>query len=169
MIKLFTKFKKFSLREINRKVAVNATLIFGTMGAVYLFFMWSLLPIIFPDIQVVVLYISSCVIQLVALPLIMVGSSILSEKAEQRAQDDHIRLIAAFNELKDLQIHADEQRTHMIDAIGQLTELQHHADEERKSLLEINNNELKELLALKELHKDIHKLLKGTTTKKVKK
>lgn len=174
------KLKLSIIKELNRRVAVRVTLLFGTMGAVYSFLCWSILPLIFPDTQAIVFYVSGGVIQLVALPLIMVGSNILSEKAEIRAEQDHKMIMEQFEiakhmreeadkqrgrviellaEIQALQNEAMNQRLRLLDTVGRLIKLQEHADQERETLAKINQSEYDELLAIKEMHQDIHELL----------
>jgi len=93
------------ISKINDFVAARATLLMSTMWCVYVFFVWSLLPLVFPHLQAVVFYVSGGVIQLVALPLIMVGQNVLSRKSEERAQQDHETLMAEFAEMR--QMHSD--------------------------------------------------------------
>jgi hypothetical protein len=88
------------IQKINEFVAARATLLMSTMWCVYVFLIWSLLPLAFPHLQAVVFYVSGGVIQLVALPLIMVGQDVLSRKSETRAQEDHDTIMAAFEEIK---------------------------------------------------------------------
>jgi len=92
-------------RKFNSAVAVKATLAIGTMWCVYAFALLVLIPVIVPSTQMVIMYISSSFLQLVFLPLIMVGQAVLSEKSEKRAQEDHETLLKEFRELK--QIHSD--------------------------------------------------------------
>jgi hypothetical protein len=77
--------------NLNEKIAYRATKIFGSMGTFWLFTVWAFLPLlpILKDYKETILYISSGFIQLVALPLIMVGQEILGRSSENRAQQDH--------------------------------------------------------------------------------
>lgn len=77
-----------SLTRFNAALARRATLLFGTMGAFYLLTVYSLLPLIDPRHQVTYLLWSNA-IQLVALPLLMVGTNLLGRDSEARAQETH--------------------------------------------------------------------------------
>lgn len=97
------------LREINNKVALKVTLVMGSMWCAYTFFMMSMIPLINPGLQTIVFYVSGAVIQLVALPLIMVGQRLLNEGSEKRAEDDHTIILKEFEILKNLhQDHAED-------------------------------------------------------------
>ena len=93
------------IKKANEKIALHSTLLVGSMGCVYLFLIWSLHPTVFPKLQGLVFYVSGGIIQLVLLPLIMVGSAVLGEKSERRAEQDHRTLMAEFKEMKEM--HAD--------------------------------------------------------------
>ncbi|MET8627923.1 hypothetical protein ABZW30_29990 [Kitasatospora sp. NPDC004669] len=80
------------MTRINERVAVAATRGFGTMWACYALIVFSLLPLILPDQQAQLLYWSNCV-QLVALPLLMVGQQVLGRAAERRANETHDAVI----------------------------------------------------------------------------
>ena len=51
----------------------------STMTCVFAFLVWSLIPLLFPRATEFVAYISADIIQLVALPLIMVGQKLASD------------------------------------------------------------------------------------------
>ena len=99
------KFAKEQADKINNCVALRVTLAVGTMWTAYLFAILVLIPLIFPTTQLVVMYISSSFLQLILLPLIMVGTNVTGAKAEARAEEDHLKLIAEFEEIK--QMHAE--------------------------------------------------------------
>ena len=72
------------------------------MLCVYVFTFWSLLPLYDKALEPIVFYVSGGILQLVLLPLIMVGSNILSRAAEERAAQDHETLMKEFAELKEI-------------------------------------------------------------------
>lgn len=86
--------------RFNDRLAVRMTIIFGSIWCVYAFFLFSLIPILKPDWQGPLLYISNC-IQLVALPALMVGSAILARGSDQRAAEDHAALIEILNDVRE--------------------------------------------------------------------
>src|SRR5271170_5809000 len=89
------------IKFLNNKIAVISTISMSTMWCVYLSILLSCIPLMFHQSQDTVLYISNC-IQLVALPLIMVGQAIIGKTAENRAKQDHEILLEQFEELKTL-------------------------------------------------------------------
>lgn len=76
------------MNRINEWLAVRGTGLFGTMWACYVLLTYGLLPTIFPGDQIELLYWSN-VVQLVALPLIMVGQKIQGREAEIRDNETH--------------------------------------------------------------------------------
>ena len=76
--------------SFNDKVALVATRVFGSMPTFYVFIVWALLPALpwFRHFEGIILYISAGFVQLVALPLISVGTNLLGRHAEARAEAD---------------------------------------------------------------------------------
>ena len=114
---------KQTINNINEKIAVKATLIFGSMWATYLFFCYGFLPILFPQNMDKFLYWSNTV-QLWSLPLLMVGQNVLSRVSEKRAQSDHEMIIAEFAEIKEMMslLQEENQEIHML--INSISDLQ---------------------------------------------
>lgn len=96
-------FKRL-VQKMNDWVAVKATLSMGTMWCVYAFTLLALAPTAWPASSVFIQYVSSAVIQLVALPLIMVGQSVMNRSSERRAKQDHETLLKILHELR---VHAE--------------------------------------------------------------
>ncbi|MEY9944878.1 hypothetical protein [Kitasatospora sp. GAS1066B] len=81
------------MSRINDLVAARATRAFGSMPATYALAGYCLLPLAVPGARDQLLYWSNAV-QLVALPLLMVGQAVLSRAAEARATETHDAVIA---------------------------------------------------------------------------
>lgn len=69
---------------LNDLLASKATIAFSSMWAFYVFVLYGLLPLAFPNDQNNLLYWSN-VVQLVALPLLAVGQRVLSAKHDAQA------------------------------------------------------------------------------------
>lgn len=93
--------------RFNAWLAASATQRIGTMWCCYVLTTFCLLPVLFPQQRELLLYVSNCM-QLVFLPLIMVGNSVLSRSSEQRAAQDHEAIMAALAELKKIDGELDE-------------------------------------------------------------
>jgi hypothetical protein len=68
---------------VNETLARRGTLAFGSMWCFYLFVVYGLLPLVFPHAQITLLYWSN-VIQMAALPLLMVGAVVLGRAGDER-------------------------------------------------------------------------------------
>lgn len=77
---------------MSERLAVWITDRVGTMSCAYIFLAWSLLPLLVPSTEAVVAYVSQSVVQLVLLPLIMVGQGVMSRASDARAADTHRRI-----------------------------------------------------------------------------
>lgn len=87
----------------NEKIAIEATKIFGSMGTFWIFCVWAFLPLIpaLEQYKEYILYISSGLIQLAALPLLMVGQQITGKEAESRDIEDHYMILNQFQRMED--------------------------------------------------------------------
>lgn len=107
---------------MNRFVALNeriATVVAdnaATMACAYLFFAWSMLPLAWAETQAFVFYVSGGILQLVLLPIIMVGGkvserAIRAQAAADRAQaaEDHRMLVTEVEALRHLMQEEDEE------------------------------------------------------------
>jgi hypothetical protein len=95
---------KYWISEFNKAVAIKSVVIMSTMACVFAFLIWSLLPLFFPNITDIVAYISADIIQLVALPLIMVGQKIAADNsAENHAllADRHDAIAETHDDIKE--------------------------------------------------------------------
>ncbi|MBB2197466.1 hypothetical protein HLH44_08340 [Gluconacetobacter sp. 1c LMG 22058] len=84
----------------NDRLAVKMTVMFGSIWCVYMFTVFSLLPLVNASWQGPLLYISNC-IQLVALPALMVGNAVIARGTDQRAIEDHTALMEILNDVRE--------------------------------------------------------------------
>ena len=94
-----------SFKKFNERFAKNSVVALSTIWAVYIFTIWSILPLVLPQYETFILYVSSGVLQLVLLPLIMLGTKIAEKSSEARANQDHKTILASFKELKEIMEH----------------------------------------------------------------
>lgn len=90
----------YYLKKFNDTIALKLIMTISTIWCVYLFLIWSLLPIFIPITRDVVFYISGGVLQLVLLPGIMVGQNILGKHTEIRAEKDHKALMEILSDIR---------------------------------------------------------------------
>ena len=109
------------IKRINDTVAANVTLAMGTMWCVYLFLVWSLLPLVITGSQNIVFYVSSGVLQLVCLPMIIVSQHVLSRARAVRAAQDHAAVMTLLAEIRTLQ--AETASIELVDMdLGDITQ-----------------------------------------------
>lgn len=93
MIKVFHDFNDWLARH-----TVSAM---SSMICVYIFVAWSLLPSVDSRWEQLVFYVSGGVIQLVALPLIMVGQKLEARENDRRSKQDHEMLTKIYEHLEE--------------------------------------------------------------------
>lgn len=94
------------MKRINDWIGYQTTNGVGTMWTAYLFFLWALLPLVLPQAQNVVQYVSQSVIQLVLLPIIIVGQNVAAQITEKRDIETHDSVMKEFDEIK--QMHLEQ-------------------------------------------------------------
>jgi hypothetical protein len=99
--------------RLNAKIGLRITIIVGTMWAAYLFTLLAFvsLPstIKAHSATVLVLWLSSEFLQLVLLPIIIVGQNIQATAADARAQATYNDAVAVLEEAKQIQAHLEAQ------------------------------------------------------------
>ena len=88
-------------QRINDRIAISITNVVGTMWCAYAFSVMVMIPLYYPAALNIVQFVSSAFLQLVLLPLIMVGQNVLSRASESRAKKDHKMLIDEHRLLKE--------------------------------------------------------------------
>ena len=94
--------------RLNSKVGLRVTLIVGTMWCAYLFSVIALvaLPSAFHQgVYYVVVWLSSSFLQLVLLPIIIVGQNIQAAAADRRAEETYKDAEAVLKEAEEIQRH----------------------------------------------------------------
>jgi hypothetical protein len=93
--------------RLNAKVGLRITLIVGTMWAAYVFaaIAFISLPDNIHSTQLLILWISSSFLQLVLLPVIIVGQNIQAKAADERAEATYNDAAAVLEEAKQIQAH----------------------------------------------------------------
>ena len=87
-------------KRANEHLALKITVAVSTMTCFYIFLCWSMLPVFAPQMQNLVFYISGGILQLVFLPLIMVGQSVQSRTTEKRAIQDHTAVMEIVTHIR---------------------------------------------------------------------
>jgi uncharacterized membrane protein len=106
------------------KIALFITGKIGTMGFFYLCVILATIPIFFRPAMPVVQYISSGFLQLVLLPLILIGQNLQGRHAELRAENDYKTNIKAEKEIEAILLHLEKQDEMMLDILRRLDKVE---------------------------------------------
>jgi hypothetical protein len=112
--------------RINEILATRITIIVGTMWAFYAFAIFGLTPLIWPAYETQILYWSNF-LQLIFLPVITVGTAILSRRSEARAAADHETIREGFAILQDTHAELGKSLTEIALNVEELLRLSKRA------------------------------------------
>jgi len=91
------------------RIALGATNIVGTMGFFFACAIMVTIPLLFRSAMPVIQYVSSGYLQLILLPLIMVGQNLQSKHSEARSENDYQVNMKAEREIEVLYKHLEYQ------------------------------------------------------------
>jgi hypothetical protein len=111
--------------RFNARLGLVITVIVGTMWCAYVFACIALISL--PDnihsTQDLILWISSSFLQLVLLPIIIVGQNIQAKASDQRAVDTFKDAEAILHEAEHIQLHLDAQDQKIMLLVKELEKL----------------------------------------------
>ena len=87
------------ITKLNDSIAIRSNQIFATMGFFWFCLIFSLIPLKWPVTMPFVQYASSGVLQLIALPLIGVGTILAARSSDALAKEQHDAVIETVNNL----------------------------------------------------------------------
>ena len=105
-------------------MAIIITRMVASMACVWIFTIWSLLPLVWHASEPIVLYVSSGLLQLILLPMIMVGTQLLGKSQERRSVADHSALIEINKEMDQLIESCKKHEDNMIILLAKLEHLE---------------------------------------------
>lgn len=114
------------LSRVNASIAVNVTVIVGSMWCAYLFILLTLPAIpgaIAGGALGIVTWTAQTFIQLVLLPIIIVGQNVQAKAADQRAADTYADAEAILHEAMQIQQHLATQDAVLTQTIAHLEQL----------------------------------------------
>ncbi len=114
------------LVRFNALFGLKITLVVGTMWAAYLFTILALFALpsaITQGTYFVVVWLSSSFLQLVLLPIIIVGQNIQAAAADKRAEDTYKDAEAVLREAEEIQNHLLAQDQAISDIVARLEKL----------------------------------------------
>jgi type VI protein secretion system component VasK len=108
--------------RLNARVGLVITVLVGTMWCAYLFAAIALisLPENIHSTQNLILWISSSFLQLVLLPVIIVGQNIQAKAADKRAEDTYNDADAVLHEVGHIQKHLEAQDAQILAILDKL-------------------------------------------------
>lgn len=111
--------------RVNAALGLRITVIVGTMWAAYVFGAIALisLPSNIHSTQTLILWISSSFLQLVLLPIIIVGQNIQARAADKRSEATYNDAVAVLEEAKQIQSHLAAQDAAISRILDQLAKL----------------------------------------------
>ena len=96
------------LNSANDWIAIKSNAVFATMGFFWFCLIFSLLPLKYPASMPFVQYASSGVLQLIALPLLGVGTILASRSSDRLAKEQHDAVLESHEEIKALLAEDDK-------------------------------------------------------------
>ena len=89
------------IAKINDWIAIKANQIFATMGFFWFCLLLSLLPLKWPSTMAFVQYASSGVLQLIALPLLGVGTVLAARASDAVSKEQHDAVMEMVKEMRE--------------------------------------------------------------------
>jgi uncharacterized membrane protein len=120
---------------INARIAVFLTRTVGSMTTAYVFValalvgLLAILGVFYPLVALLVAWMSQTLIQLVLLPVIMVGQNVLNRRQELQTEEAFQTEQHSFHDIEQIMLHLDAQDAQLLKQIQMLSEM---LDELRK-------------------------------------
>lgn len=109
------------------KLDIAALFVTKKVGSIGFFFACVILvtiPLIFTQAISIVQYISSGILQLILLPLIMIGQNLQGRHAEIRAQHDFDTNVKAEKEIETILLHLEKQDEMMLEILHRIEKIE---------------------------------------------
>lgn len=103
------------INKINDWIAIRLTWGVSTMWCFYAFFILVIIPLFIPSIMTFCMYFSSSILQLIFLPLILVGSKLMNQSSEERAAEDHAAVMEIMKDIRTLVSEEDTMANDVAD------------------------------------------------------
>jgi hypothetical protein len=101
------------ISKLNDGIAIRSNQIFATMGFFWFCLLFSLIPLKWPATLAFVQYASSGVLQLVALPLLGVGTVLAARSSDKLAKEQHDAVIETVNNLHAMMAELHQMHTEL--------------------------------------------------------
>jgi len=110
--------------SVGNKIALWIVSKVGTFGFFIFTVLLTMIPVAFPATMTVIMFISSSLLQLVLLPLIMIGQNLQSAHSEARADEDFEINKKAELEVETILIHLENQNEMMLTMLTRMEALE---------------------------------------------
>jgi hypothetical protein len=110
--------------KLNDGIAVRSNAIFASMGFFWLCLVFSLLPLKWPVVMPFVQYASSGVLQLIALPLLGVGTIIAARSSDRLAKEQHDAVMETVSNMHILMTEIHQMHQELVAKVGDVLEAQ---------------------------------------------
>jgi uncharacterized membrane protein len=128
------------MQSLNDRIAVFLTRTVGSMPMAYTFVvlaiigLLAILGILSPLVALLVAWLSQTFIQLVLLPVIMVGQNVLNRKTELQAEEQYNTTVKSFHDIEQIAQHLDTQDKELV-RIVELLEARKNTVEAKEQVL----------------------------------
>ncbi|MFI5264611.1 MAG: hypothetical protein ACHQM6_08860, partial [Candidatus Kapaibacterium sp.] len=118
----------------NARLAVWLTKHVGTMWTAYSFLFISLigllaiLGVLSPIVALLIAWVSQTFLQLVLLPIIMVGQNVLGRKSELMAEEQFNTTMKTYHDIEEIMIHLSAQDAELLKQTAAILEIQKRVD-----------------------------------------
>ena len=106
------------LSKLNDQIALRSNQIFATMGFFWFCLVFSLLPLKWPAVMPFVQYASSGVLQLIALPLLGVGTILAARSSDQLAKEQHDAVMETVQDMQLLMAEIHQMHTELTQKVN---------------------------------------------------
>ena len=113
----------------NQRLAVAITRMTGTMTCAYAFGLLALLgfpalsALFSPIVAIYVVWFSQTFLQLIFLPVLSVGQSVLNRKAELQADEQFNTTIKTYHDIEQIALHLDKQDSAILQILEKVEQL----------------------------------------------
>ncbi|OYV39649.1 MAG: hypothetical protein B7Z80_06690 [Rhodospirillales bacterium 20-64-7] len=108
--------------RLNNSIAIRANQIFATMGFFWFCLIFSLIPLRWPATMPFVQYASSGVLQLIALPLLGVGTLLAARASDQIGKEQHDAVMETVRNMQALMTELHEMHRELTERVGRVLE-----------------------------------------------
>lgn len=115
------------ISKLNDQIAIRSNQIFATMGFFWFCLVFSLLPLKWPTTMPFVQYASSGVLQLIALPLLGVGTLLAARSSDRLAKEQHDAVMETVTDMHILMTELHQLHVELTAKVNEVLDAQDDA------------------------------------------